>query len=266
MSLRKVAVVTLLWMLSRAFPGCAAPAVANSNGTVLPYEEPKHLIGTILEMSPDPKKVLFKSERTSTHSGSGVQVLCEYTYPDGSSAAHEKMVYEAGKLASYELKELQNGERGSVLVRPDPKNPAKQRLLFEYITGQGAETKKKLNSEALDKETLVDDMIPAFITSQWGALMSGSAAKFRYIALSRAETVGFKLVKESETTWKGVQVVRIKMEPTSMIIAQLVDPLFFVVEKNEPHRVLEYIGRTTPLIKKGNKWADLDAVTDFDYR
>jgi len=261
-----VASIVLLWLLAPATPAGADPAAASPQSSALPYEEPRHFVGTIFEMSPNPKKVLFKSERTASRAGSRVQVLCDYTAADGASVAHEKMVYEADKLATYELNELQTGDKGSVAVRPDPKNPAKLRVYFEFIPGQGGEAKKKANSEALEKETLVDDMIPAFISSQWNTLMSGAPVKFRYIALSRTETVGFKLTRESETNCQGARAVRIKMEPTSLIIAQLVDPLFFIVEKNEHHRILEYIGRTTPVIKKGNKWADLDAVTDFDYK
>jgi hypothetical protein len=255
----------LLGMLNSVARAGATPIAANSRTNAIDYEEPKLLIGTIFEMAPDPKKVLFTSQRTATRSGSTVRVVCEYTYPDGSLAARETMVYEAGKFASFDLEELQTFEKGRVAVRPDPKNPEKEKLFFEYSTGQGSDARKKSNTEALENETLVDDMIPQFIVTHWDALLKGSPAKFRYIALSRAETVGFKLVKESETTWHGKSVVRIKMEPTSLIIAQLVDPLFFVVEKDGAHRIVEYIGRTTPQIKKDNgKWKDLDAVTIFD--
>ena len=54
------------------------------------------------------------------------------------------------------------------------------------------------------------------------------------------------------------------MEPTSLVIAALVDPLYFTVEKNGPHRVLEYVGRTTPKIERNGKWKDLDAVTVYN--
>ncbi len=214
----------LLGMLNGVSGVGATPIAANSRTNAIDYEEPKLLIGTIFEMAPDPKKVLFTSQRTATRSGSTVRVVCGYTYPDGSLAARETMVYEAGKLASFDLEELQTSEKGRVAVRPDPKNPEKEKLFFEYTTGQGSEARKKSNTEALENETLVDDMIPQFIVTHWDALLKGSPAKFRYIALSRAETVGFKLVKESETTWHGKPVVRIKMEPTSLIIAQVEGP------------------------------------------
>jgi hypothetical protein len=72
-------------------------------------------------------------------------------------------------------------------------------------------------------------------------------------------------MKDSESILHGQQVVRIKMEPTSFLIKQLVDPLLFVVEKGGKHHILQYIGRTTPLIRDGNKWKDLDATSIFDW-
>jgi len=106
-------------------------------------------------------------------------------------------------------------------------------------------------------------MIPYFVLSHWEELMNGATVKFRFIVLQRAETIGFNLVKESETTWHGKPVVILRMEPTSVVIAQLVEPVRFTVEKAPDHRILQYVGRTTPKIKKGNKWEDLDAVSVF---
>jgi hypothetical protein len=58
----------------------------------------------------------------------------------------------------------------------------------------------------------------------------------------------------------------IKMEPVSRLVAHLVNPLVFTVEKDSPHRVLSYIGRTTPRMKKGKSWKYLDAETVFDWK
>ena len=54
------------------------------------------------------------------------------------------------------------------------------------------------------------------------------------------------------------------MEPSSLIIAQLVEPLLFIVEKGGGHRVLEYMDRSTPKLRDGSKWKDLDARTVYD--
>jgi hypothetical protein len=243
----------------------SAPLHAASKGAAIDYVEPRLLIGSIYGIGAEPKALLFRSERRAAETNSQVLVTCDYTYPNGSLAAHDRIIYEAGQLASFEETELQTNEKGSAIIRADPKNPGKRRIYFEYTTGQGSEAKKCTDSELLEKDTLVDDMISGFIESNWASLEKGESCKFRYIVLSRKETVGFKFVKDSETVWHGKRAVRIKMEPTSIIIAQLVDPLFFVVERDAPHRILEYTGRTTPLIKSGNKWKDLDAVCVFDW-
>jgi hypothetical protein len=59
-------------------------------------------------------------------------------------------------------------------------------------------------------------------------------------------------------------VVIIRIEATSPIIAALVDPVFFAVEREGQHRVLQDVGRVTPKAKTGNEWADLDALFVFD--
>jgi hypothetical protein len=59
--------------------------------------------------------------------------------------------------------------------------------------------------------------------------------------------------------------VILKMRPTNPFFATLVNPFYFTVELAPPHRVLQYVGRTTPKIREGNRWKDLDAVTVFDW-
>jgi hypothetical protein len=253
-------------MLSRT--GClsAAPPSEHSPAALSDYEEPKLLAGNIFAPGPGPQKLLFKFQRTASRTGTTVKVTREYTYPDGSLAARDRIVYEAGQLASLATDEFQTGDRGSAVVRPDPKGQGQRRVFFDYTTGQGVGARKSSDSERVEHEALVDDMIPAFIVSHWDALVQGAPATFRFIVPSRTETVGFKLVKDSETLWRGSAAVRLKMEPTSFIIAQLVDPIFFIVEKGGRHHILEYVGRTTPVIRNGNKWKELDAVIVYDWK
>ena len=128
-----------------------------------------------------------------------------------------------------------------------------------------AAARPKTNSEPFRADTLVNDMVAPFLLSHWDALVAGRELKCRYIVVPRAETVGFTFKKQSETAWHGRSVYIIKMEPASLIISALVEPLFFTIEKNEPHHVVQYTGRTTPKVKSGPKWTDLDAVTVFDW-
>jgi len=87
---------------------------------------------------------------------------------------------------------------------------------------------------------LINDMVAPFLISHWEELSNGREVKCRYIVLPRRETVGFTFTKEREESWSGRAVVILKMEPTSPIIAELVDPLYFTIEKEGPHRVLKY--------------------------
>ncbi len=252
----------LAWPVSRSV---AQPAARPATG-VMDYEEPKALAGDILALGGTSKKLLFRFRRAASRTGATVNVSREYTYPDGSLAVRSLLRYEAGQLVSMQTEQFQTGEKGVAVIRADPKDPARRRIYFEYTIGQGSKARKSTDTEALEKDTLADDMIPGFIVSHWDALMNGAALRFRFMVLNRKETVGFKLVKESETLQRGTPVVRLRMEPTSFIIAQLVDPVFFIVEKKAPHRILEYIGRTTPLLKEGNQWKDLDADTVFEWK
>jgi len=227
------------------------------------YENTNLVTGTIYEKRPEPRRVLFKFRRTATRSDSTVRVLREYYPLEGSLAARERVVYEKGKLVSCELEELQTGATGRVVIGPDPQKNNQPKLFFQYTPRTGAPIEAK--SEALRPDVLISDMIPWFVSTHWEQLMKGSSVKFRFIVFQRAETIGFKLLKDSEGVWHGKPVVILRMEPTSLVIAQLVDPVFFTVEKSDGHRILQYVGRTTPMIKKGNKWESLDAVSVFEF-
>ena len=77
--------------------------------------------------------------------------------------------------------------------------------------------------------------------------------------------MGFTFTKDAASSWQGRQVLLIRMEASSRFIAALVNPLVFMIEQAPPHRVLQYVGRTTPKIQTGGKWKDLDGVTVFDW-
>ncbi len=222
------------------------------------HELPKHLAGVVYARGTS--NVLFRFERTAVRDGDTIRVLRTFTAPDGKLAARERVTFVDGKLAAFQLDELQTDAQGNTRVSPAAKD--KSKLDFDYAVGRA---KKKTGSETAEGEVIVGDMIPYFLVAHWDELMRGQPAKFRFIVQERLETVGFKLVKESEVDWRGKRAVRIRMEPTSIIIAQLVDPLFFIVEKESPHRVLMYDGRTTPKIRHGKSWKDLDAVTIYDW-
>ena len=222
------------------------------------YETPKLLKGAIY--TGDRKTKLFLFTRRSNAVGSELEVIREYNYPDGKPAARETVTYQGNQFRGFELKDFQTGSSGAVrsILRPWDS----QRVLhFEYSEKPG--TKAKRAEEPSRPDTLVTDMIPPFLLTHWERLMRGEDIKCRLVVIQRRETVGFTFHKVSSNAEPGKVVV--KMSPSGAIIAALVDPVFFVMEKEAPHHILEYSGRTTPRIKKGSSWKDLEAVTVFDW-
>lgn len=219
------------------------------------YAQPNRFSGTVYETASGTNKVLFTFLRTAVRSNGTIHVVRDFLYPNGSVAAREVATFKDGRLLSFHLDERQTGARGNSAV-------SGSKLLFEWL---GPDGKKKTDSEDMESNTLIGDMIPYFILDHWKELSTGKAVNFRFIASSRLETVGFKLVKDSEVTWRGKPALRLRMEPSSVIIRQIVDPLYFTVERDGSHRVLEYVGRTTPKLREGSKWKDLDARTVYEW-
>jgi hypothetical protein len=243
-------------------PGFAAePATTEAP---LKYEEPRSLTGALYERGSDRHRLLFRFRRQATRSGARLHVLREFTYPDGKPAAQEELLYEGSRLVSFTLREQQIGAEGSALIKRSGSQPDEGTIEFRYVKAPGATPKTR--SEALRENTLTGDMIAPFLADHWDALLRGEKVKCRYIAVPRLETVGFTFVKDASADPHQPGTVTIRMEPTSRIIAALVDPLYFSVEKSPPHRVLQYNGRTTPKLNDRGKWEDLDAVTVFDWK
>jgi hypothetical protein len=230
----------------------------------LKFEEPRSLTGAIYARGSNRQKLLFRFKRQATRSGSSLKVTRDYTYPDGKPAAQEEVVYEGNNLVSFVLHEFQIGAEGSARIHYSSAESAEPLIHFEYSKGSGVTTKAR--DEALRPDTLIGDMIAPFLADHWDALIRGQKVRFRYIVVPRMETVGFTFLKEADSDPLNPETVLIRMEPTSRIIATLVDPLDFSVEKAPPHRVRQYDGRTTPKLDVGGKWNDLDAVTVFDWK
>jgi len=249
------------------FFGLLSFRMAGADGTQpeapLKYEEPKSLTAAIYERGSQPQRLLFRFKRQATRSGSTIRVVRDFTYPDGKVGAREEAVYEGNSLVSFVLRELQTGAVGSAKIRRSS-GQTEGTILFEYA--KNPDSAARTRSEPLRDDPLIGDMVGPFLAEHWEALMRGEKAKCRYIVVSRMETVGFSFVKAAGTAGRNSGAVSIKMEPTSRIIAAIVAPLYFSMEKAPPHRVLQYNGRTAPKLNVRGKWEDLDAVTVFDWK
>src|SRR3974390_2108162 len=81
--------------------GLAQAASADSTNAVSRYEGPARLTGTIYSKEANPRKALYQFRREAVRSGARVNVLREFTYPDGKPAARERFVYQGDNLVRY---------------------------------------------------------------------------------------------------------------------------------------------------------------------
>jgi hypothetical protein len=255
-------VPVMLW-LSVIPAGLAADAAGPASLESFDYAEPKLFTGTLYEIGSGQKKVLYTFRRTANCSNSTVHVEREFLGTNGSVAAVEKVVYESGRLVSFQMQEFQAQVSGAVEIAPDPKNPDRQQIFLGFAKGLNP---PKGDAQNLQPDTLTDDSIYPFMMVHWDDLMRGDAVKFRFISLEHERTFMFRFVKTGESVQDGRAVEQIRMEPTGLIVARLVNPLIFIVEKDSPHHILSYTGRTTPRVKKGKSWKYLDAETVFDWQ
>lgn len=218
----------------------------------------KKVQASIFEMESQKKKKLFEVTRSVKKDSDLIQV--EWT-TQGSKPPHQKVlmeeyVYENRKLKSGSLLSHQTGVQENFVI--------KDQKIFFTKKGKGSEVEK--DDEDLEENTIVKDQIIAFIMEHWAVLVQGETIGIRLIVPSRLETVGFKFFKSKEFKHaEGQDVIEIKMKPSSIFIAAIVDPIRFIFNKQPPHGVLEFKGRVAPKIKKGDKWADLDAHTVYHY-
>jgi hypothetical protein len=244
--------------LSCAVAGLAADA-ANAP---YDYASPKLITGTLYEIGSDRRDVLYTFRRTASRSGDTVTVERQFLATNGAVAAEEDVVYESGRLVSFQMREFQAQVSGAIRIEPDPKNPARQKLIISY--GHGL-TPPKGDTEDLPPDTVIDDTMYPFMLAHWDDLMQGDAVKFHFTSLEHERTFEFRLVKAGESIQNGRTVEKIKMEPVNFFVSRLVKPLVFTVEKDGSHRILSYIGRTTPRVQKGKSWKYLDAETVFNW-
>ena len=219
--------------------------------------------GTIYQLGSDRKKILYYFERHAVREGDTLRVERKFLHPDRTLAAVETIVYESGQLTDYKMSQPEAGIFGGIQVAPPLKKNASSRLFIDYCHLPSA--RKKTDGQALQPDTLIADNLYPFILAHWEALMSGASVKFHFISLEQETAYDFQLTKVGEGTATNPPTVRLKMVPTHSLAALMVAPLFFTLEKDGEHRLLNYVGRTTPRLKKNKVWKYLDAETVLDW-
>ncbi len=217
--------------------------------------------GKIYDRDGDPNKQLFEFVRTEKMENGKKIVVVDFKDMEGKAALTEKLVYPAVPpsgvsvpFETYEFERFQNNE----VVKIYPKE---NKLYFDYKKNE----KIKKNDETIEKNTITRDQLATIVINNWDTLMKGETIKSRFIVPDRAETIGFKLFKDSEESLNGKSTVKITMKPSSFVIALLAKAIYFYFEKDGEHRLLRAVGRTPVLKKDGNDLKNIDGIIDFLY-
>lgn len=236
-----------------AAPGTALPVLMNA------------VQGTLYAKGAGAGNPLFLFERNAVEHGSEIRAHLRYDYVDGRPAVRETVVYDHGRLTTYSERNLQNGSHGEARLQ---RSNGKLKVHFSYTPG-GAKATTRHNVEDVDGDAgavIVDDSLVPFMLQHWEALQRGKKVDFRYVVVSRTETVACDLKKDADTTWRGVPAVDIAMAPSGFFAGMLVDPVHFIVAKAAPHHVLAYRGRTMPKVRRDGSWKNLDALAVFQWK
>jgi hypothetical protein len=253
------ALLALFWF---CLPSGLMAEPATSASPAYDYAKPGLLTGTLYAIGSDRKQILYTFRRTAVRSGDIVHVDRQFLLTNGAVAAEEKVLYASNQLTSFEMRDFQANVSGAIHIEPDPKNPARQDIFISYAHSLNP---PKGRARILQPDTLIDDTLYPFMMEHWDELMRGRTVKFHFVSLDWERTFEFELMKTSQSVQGGQPVVLLTMKPANIFIARLVRPIVFTAQANGSHLILSYVGRTTPRIRKGSSWKELDAETVFNY-
>lgn len=255
------AVPLVLWWVVLLLTLAAVP-VSPAASPPYDYAKPSLLTGTLYAIGSDRKQVLYTFRRTATRDGTMVHVDRQFLLTNGTVAAEEKVLYESNQLVSFEMQDFQAGISGAIHIEPDPKNSSRQNIFISYTHGLNP---PKGRARPLQPDTVIDDTLYPFLMDHWDDLLRGKTVRFHFVSLDWERTFEFELMKTGASVQDGQPVVQMTMKPANIFIARLVRPIVFTVQANGSHFILSYVGRTTPRVRKGSSWKELDAETVFNY-
>ncbi len=200
-------------------------------------------------------KLLYTGGREITRDGARVTERTVFKKPDGATVQVSATSFEGDslKLISHELEDLRLG-----LTEKMEHSAGKVRIEFREARNED------VDSDDLDWEDgmAVSATILPLLHRNWRKIAAGGEVEFDLLVPSRQGTVGFQLKRDSAGTVNGAPVTVVVLEPDSFIIRALVDPMYFYVADDPPHRILRYVGRTSV---KADDGKDQDLRVEYTY-
>ena len=197
--------------------------------------------------------IQFHMTRETKLEGTTESVRNTYTDKDGKEVVVETAFIDKGHIVSFHQDQKQWNSSGDMIVKDG-------KVHFTYTR----EGKTKTAEDDAGADFVVTASLMNYVREHWSDIVKGKAVKFKLGALERREVVAFEIKKEKEMIYNGQPAYVLKMSPSSMFIAALVNPIFFT-STTSGDRLWEIDGRTPLKFKKGDAWKDYDGHTVYVY-
>ncbi len=194
------------------------------------------------------KNKQFTYERYINKAGDSTTHRAVYKDLDGEVLTEETMVEKKGQLVRYDMDQKQLKQKAWIEIK-DGK--------IEYNLKKFRKSNYPITSNMKDN-FVVGLQLVDLIRTNWDKLLKGDDVKFHLGVWHRQETIGFNFSQES----KDDKTLVVKMNPSSMFIRAVVDPLYFTLDR-ATKTLIEYKGRTTPKEKRGRDFYDFDGLVKY---
>lgn len=158
-----------------------------------------------------------------------------YRSPAGKVIAEKTVDYRPSPYRpSYTLTDKVFGERFEVVNHND-------RKLTETLHDRSG--KNHRYRIGVTKDLVVDAGFDYYVTDHWRALLSGETVNFSFFAPTRGDTVSFRVRAASDRQQAKLKAPYVfVMEPTSLVVRWMVDPILIGYNKNR--QITDYMGLT----------------------
>lgn len=194
------------------------------------------------------KTKVFTYERYQDVQGDKVLDRAVYKNMDGEVQTEEKMESVKGELVRYDMDQKQLKQKAWIEV--DDKN-----ITFNLKKWRKRNypisTKRKSNF-------IMGLQIVDFVVKHWDEFKKGKEQEISLGVWHRQEAIRFDLSNDKMENGKMV----IKMNPSSMFIRAVVDPIYFTFD-TKTKELVEYSGRVVPKEKRNKGYYDYDGLVRY---
>lgn len=215
--------------------------------------ESKDSTGKVYAAGSNKTKLLYNYVRHEEHNASGQFILkAQFTDLSGTVIFSEELIAQEYRPVKYSYTQNDIQESGSAEVQNG-------RILYSYTRDGKTRTADDKNSDSF----VVGPTIFPFIAAHWPALLGGASLEMRVGVMDRRETITFNMTKIGEFEKEGKPYVRLSMKASNPFIGMLVDPIFFIVEK-DTGKTRETEGTNLIRVNRNGHLDNLSANMVFD--